>query len=74
VCAFGNIAANTSELKIEQRVNMKFLAKLNKTAVESYRMLSVYRELVFLNGINGFVVEERTLQTMIVPQAVLSHL
>lgn len=54
-----------------KRVTIKFLAKLNKTAAESHRILSeVYRELVFLNGINGFVMEERTL----IAQTVLSQL
>lgn len=33
------------EIKIEQRVNVKFLVKLNKTAAESFRMLNeVYGE------------------------------
>ncbi|XP_025415359.1 protein GVQW3-like [Sipha flava] len=33
------------DLKIEQRVNIKFLVKLKKTATESFRMLSeVYGE------------------------------
>jgi len=42
---FDSIAANMSELNIKQRVNIKFLVKLNKTAAKSYRMLSeVYGE------------------------------
>jgi len=35
---FDSIAANMLELKIEQRVNIKFLDELNKTAAESYGM------------------------------------
>lgn len=61
---FDSIAANMLKLKIERRVNVKFIAKLNKTAAELYRMLSedygkecLLRDRVF-NSINGFAVEE----------------
>lgn len=64
--------------KIEQRV-IKFLAKLNKSAAESFRTLFMpnnaypYKIASFTN-INGFLVKEMTLKTIIMPRCPTMYL
>lgn len=62
VCDRHCTAGNMLESKTEPRVNIKFPAKLKKTAAQLFRMKfmakSAYHELAFSNGINGFVVGE----------------
>lgn len=63
---FDNISGIMLELNIEWRVNIKFLAKLNKTVVESFQMLNEVNDkdsiswTYVLNVINGYVVEKNS--------------